>query len=184
MENTMKSLSIIAEMIPKNNPRFFIKRITSLLITFYMSYLFFHFVVLNEFTINNTLVIVVNIWAGHIFLNISTLGVMKNRTFGDLLVKVEYQGFRRNIDQIYQIAMRSIITATLFYIVAFCNYLAGFSLYAMITSLILAIVLNCHNITINHTKLSVINWVTGTLALKSQKNGFGHVLSKFSRKAN
>jgi|TARA_B110000263_G_scaffold148253_1_gene128604 hypothetical protein len=115
-------------------------------------------------------VIVVKIWAGHIFLNISTLGVMKNRTFGDLLVKVEYQGFRRNIDQIYQIAVRSIITSTLFYIVVFCNYLVGFSLYAMITSLILAIVLNCYNITINHTKLSVIDWVTGTLTLKSHKN--------------
>jgi hypothetical protein len=88
MENTMKSLSIIAEMIPKNNPRFFIRRITSLLITFYMSYLFFHFVVLNEFTINNTLVIVVNIWAGHIFLNISTLGVMKNRTLTSKSPKV------------------------------------------------------------------------------------------------
>ena len=153
-----------------NNPRFFIRRITSLLITFWMSYLFFHFVVLNELTINNTLVIVVKIWAGHIFLNISTLGVMKNRTFGDLLFKVEYQGFRRNIDQIYQIAVRSIITSTLFYIVVFCNYLVGFSLYAMITSLILAIVLNCYNITINHTKLSVIDWVTGTLTLKSHKN--------------
>ena len=81
-----------------NNPRFFIRRITSLLITFWMSYLFFHFVVLNELTINNTLVIVVKIWAGHIFLNISTLGVMKNRTFGDLLVNMTVVRFEEKAD--------------------------------------------------------------------------------------
>ncbi|MCW8849409.1 MAG: hypothetical protein OQJ81_05460 [Melioribacteraceae bacterium] len=137
-----------------------------MLITFYISYLFFHFVVLNAFTINNTLVIIVSVWAGHIFLNISTLGILKNMTFGDLFVRIEYRGFRRNINQIYQIAMRSIFTTTLFYIVVFCNYLAGWSLFVMIASLLLAIVLNYYNIKINHIKLSVIDWVVGSIALK------------------
>jgi|TARA_Y100000389_G_C17419588_1_gene495892 hypothetical protein len=168
MINYYKKYGFITEMISENNPRLFFRRVTSLVITFYMSYLFFHFVVLNAFTINNTLVIVVSIWAGHIFLNISTLGILKNMTFGDLFVKIEYQGFRRNINQIYQIAMRSIITTTLFYIVVFCNYLAGWSLFVMIASLILAIVLNYYNIKINHINLSVIDWVTGSLALKKK----------------
>ncbi|MDA7717094.1 hypothetical protein OAR38_00450 [Flavobacteriaceae bacterium] len=168
MINYYKKYGFITEMISENNPRLFFRRVTSLVITFYMSYLFFHFVVLNAFTINNTLVIVVSIWAGHIFLNISTLGILKNMTFGDLFVKIEYQGFRRNINQIYQIAMRSIITTTLFYIVVFCNHLAGWSLFVMIASLILAIVLNYYNIKINHINLSVIDWVTGSLALKKK----------------
>lgn len=155
------------EMIPENNPLFLFRRVTSLLITFYMSYLFFHFVVLNAFTINNTLVVVVGIWTGHIFLNISTLGVKENMTFGDLLVKIKYQGIRRNINQINLISMRSIITTTLFYIIVFCNYLAEWSLFAMIASLILAIVLNYYSITINHIKLSIIDWVTGTITLKN-----------------
>jgi hypothetical protein len=111
-------------------------------------------------------VIIVSVWAGHIFLNISTLGFLKNMTFGDLFVKIEYRGFRRNINQIYQIAMRSIFTTTLFYIVVFCNYLAGWSLFVMIASLLLAIVLNYYNIKINHIKLSVIDWVAGSIALK------------------
>ena len=91
MINYYKKYGFITEMISENNPRLFFRRVTSLVITFYMSYLFFHFVVLNAFTINNTLVIVVSIWAGHIFLNISTLGILKNMTFGDLFVKIEYQ---------------------------------------------------------------------------------------------
>ena len=166
MMNYNNKYGFITEMISENNPRLFFRRVTSLLITFYISYLFFHFVVLNAFTITNMPVILVSIWAGHIFLNISTLGILKNMTFGDLFVKIEYRGLRRNINQIYQIAMRSIFTTTLFYIVVFCNYLAGWSLFVMIASLILAIVLNYYNFKINHNKLSVIDWVTGSLALK------------------
>jgi len=156
----------MTEMISENNPRLFFRRVTSLLITFYISYLFFHFVILNAFTINNMTVILVSVWAGHIFLNIITLGILKNITFGDLFVKIKFIGFRRNINQIYQIAMRSFFTTTLFYIVIFCNYLSGWSLLVMIASLILAVVLNYSYIKINHIKLSAIDWVTGSLALK------------------
>jgi hypothetical protein len=168
--NYYNKYGIITEMITENSPRLFFRRAASLLITFYISYLFFHFIILNAFTINNMLVILVSIWAGHIFLNISTLYILKNMTFGDLFVKIEYRGFRRNINQIYQIVMRSIFTTTLFYIVVFCNYLAGWSLFVVIASLILAIVLNCYNIKINHNKLLVIDWVTGSLALKKRRD--------------
>ena len=172
MENTMKSFLIIAELIPVNNPRFFFRRISSLLITFYISYLFVHFVVLNNFIIDSTLMILVNIWIGHIFLNISTLSITKNMTFGDLLVKIEYQSFRDNIVPLCLVSIRSIITATLFYLFIFCTYLAGFSLSAIMTCLILAIIINLYKVSINATKLSVIDWITGTVAVKGQTKWF------------
>lgn len=150
----------------KNNPKLFFRRALSLLITFYISYLFFHFVILNAFTIDDMLVILVSIWGGHVFLNISTLGISKNKTFGDVFVKIHYRGFRRNMDQFYQIAMRSLFTTTLFYVVVFCNYLAGWTVPVMMTSICLAIVLNYSGFKINHSNLSVIDWVTGSLAVR------------------
>ena len=161
--------SFITEMIPENHPRLLFRRVLSLLITFYTSYLFFHFVVLNVFTMDNTLVIVVSIWAGHIFLNACTLGLTKSMTFGNFFVKIKYQGFRRKINQLYQIGMRSIFTTTLFYLVIFCNYLAGWSVFVLIASLLLAIGLNYIDITINHTTLSITDRITGTIALKKTK---------------
>lgn len=89
---------------------------------------------------------------------------MKNRTFGDFIVRIKYRGFRRNMNQTNQIAMRSIFSTTLFYSIIFCNYLAGWSIGAIIASLIFAIGLNYYKI--SHIKLSIIDWITGSLALK------------------
>lgn len=150
-------------MIPKTKPSLFLRRIASLLITFYTSYLFFHFVVLNLFTINNIFVIIASIWAGHLVLNIVTLCILKNRTFGDFIVRINFIGFRRNINQTNQIAIRSIFSTTLLYSIVLCNYLAGWSMGAIIASLLFAIGLNYFKI---HFKLSIIDWITGTLALK------------------
>jgi hypothetical protein len=152
------------EIIPESNPRLFFRRAASLLITFYTSYLFFHFVVLNLFIINNIVIIFASLWAGHIFLNVFTLSIFKNRTFGDFIVRIKYRGFRRNMNQTKQIAMRSIFSTTLFYGIIFCNYLAGWSIGAIIASLAFTIGLNYYKIT--HFKLSIIDWVTGTLTLK------------------
>jgi hypothetical protein len=152
------------EMIPESNPRLFFRRAIALLITFYTSYLFFHFVVLNLFIINNMLVILASLWAGHIFLNVLTLCILKNRTFGDFIVRIEYRGFRRNMNPTYQIAMRSIFSTTLFYGIIFCNYLAGWSIGAIIASLAFTIGLNYYKI--SRFKLSIIDWITGSLAFK------------------
>jgi len=164
MNNNIEKYGFITEMIPKNNPGLFFRRSIALLITFYTSYLFFHFVILNIFTINNILVIIASIWAGHIILNVLTLSILKNRTFGDFIVRIKYCGFRRNVKQTKQIAIRSIFSTTLFYSIIFCNYLAGWSIGAIIASLLFAIGLNYFKIT--HFKLSIIDWITGTLALK------------------
>jgi len=151
-------------MIPKNNPGLFFRRAIALLITFYTSYLFFHFVVLNILIINNILIIIASIWAGHLVLNIATLYILKNRTFGDFIVRIKYCGFRRNIKQTKQIAIRSIFSTTLFYSIIFCNYLAGWSIGAIIASLAFAIGLNYYKL--KQSKLSIIDRITGSLALK------------------
>lgn len=152
------------EMIPKSKPRLFFRKATSLLITFYTSYLFFHFVVLNLFVINNILVILASVWAGHIFLNVLTLCILKNRAFGDFIVRIEYRGFRRTMNPTYHIAMRSIFSTTLFYSIIFCNYLAGWSMGTIMASLAFAIGLNYYKL--DQSKLSIIDWITGSLALK------------------
>jgi hypothetical protein len=152
------------EMIHESNPGLFFRRATSLLITFYTSYLFFHFVVLNLFVINNILVILASVWTGHIFLNVLTLCILKNRTFGDFIVRIEYRGFRQNMNQTYQIAMRSIFSTTLFYSIIFCNYLAGWSMGTIIASLAFAIGLNYYKL--DQSKLSIIDWITRSLAFK------------------
>ena len=164
MNNNIEKYGFITEMIPKNNPGLFFRRSIALLITFYTSYLFFHFVVLNILTINNILIIIASIWAGHLVLNIATLYILKNRTFGDFIVRIKYCGFRRNIKQTKQIAIRSIFSTTLFYSIIFCNYLAGWSFIAIIASLLFAIGLNYFKI--SHFKLSIIDWITGSLAFK------------------
>ena len=152
------------KIIPENNPRLFFRRATSLLITFYTSYLFFHFVVLNLFIIIDIVVIIASLWAGHIFLNVFTLCILKNRTLSDSIVRIEFRGFRRNINQTYQIARRSIFSTTLFYIMVFCNYLSGWSIVGLIASLTFAIGLNYYKI--SHFKISIIDWITGSIALK------------------
>jgi hypothetical protein len=164
MLNYNDKYGFTTEMIPETNPRLFFRRTTSLLITFYTSYLFFHFVVLNTFTINNMLVILASVWAGHVFLNVLTLSILKNRTFGDFIVRIKYRGFRRNMNQTYQIAMRSIFSTTLFYSIIFCNYLAGWSIGAIIASLAFAIGLNYYKL--KQSKLSIIDRITRSLALK------------------
>ena len=164
MKNYNDKYGFTTEMIPETNPRLFFRRATSLLITFYTSYLFFHFVVLNLFVVNNMLVIIANVWAGHIFLDVFSLCILKIRTFGDFIVGIKYRGFRRNMNQTYQIGMRSIFSITLFYSIVFCNYLTGWSLVAIVASLTLGIGLNYYKL--NHIKLSIIDWITGSLALK------------------
>ena len=67
-----------------------IKQSLSLLITFYISYLFLHFIILEITPIESTLVIVAIIWVGHILLNTVTIGMRKKQTFGDLLFRIQY----------------------------------------------------------------------------------------------
>ena len=165
----MKSFSVMTESVPKNIPRFLFRRIISLLITFYISYLFVHFFLLDELKLDKTLVIVLKVWTGHIFLNISTLRVMKHTTFGDLLVNIEYRSFRGNIGQVRLVLLRSILAVTLLHLVLVFNYLAGFTLYSFIISLLFAISLNWDKVTINDTRLSIIDWITGTVAIKSHR---------------
>jgi hypothetical protein len=162
--NYNEKYGFITEMIPKIKPSLFLRRTASLLITFYTSYLFFHFVVLNIFTINNIFVIIASIWAGHIILDILTLCILKNRTCGDFMVGIKFVGFRRNINQTKQIAIRSIFSTTLFYSIIYCIYLAGWSIGVIIASLAFAIGLNCYKL--NQSKLSIIDQITGSLALK------------------
>ncbi|WP_439132948.1 hypothetical protein [Polaribacter sp.] len=164
MMNYNEKYSFITDMTTESNPRLFFRRAIALLITFYTSYLFFHFVVLNLFIINNILVIFASLWAGHIFLNIFALCIWKNRTFGDFIVRIKYIGFRRNIKQAYQIAMRSFFTTTLFYGFVFFTYLTGWSIGAIITSLVITIGLNYCKF--NKSNLLLIDWLTGSLALK------------------
>lgn len=164
MNNNKDKYGFITEMIPKNNHGLFFRRAVALLITFYTSYLFFHFVVLNIFTINNIVVIIASIWTGHIILDIFTLCILKNRTCGDFIVRIKFVGFRRNMNQTKQIAIRSIFSTTLFYSIICCIYLTGWSIGAIIVSLIFVIGLNLFKI--NNLKLSIIDWITGSLALK------------------
>ncbi|MGB0937657.1 MAG: hypothetical protein ACPGTQ_09365 [Colwellia sp.] len=143
------------------------RKVISLLLTFYTSYLFVHFVILNAFTINNTLIIVVNIWFGHLVLNLFTLMVIKNRTFGDLFVGIKYQKVKNNMWQASLLAVRSILTTTLFYLIVYCNYLLGFPLYAVILTFISAFVFVGYTAQISGMKLSAADWLSGTIAVKN-----------------
>jgi hypothetical protein len=152
-------------MKSENKLRLLFRRAVSLFITFYISYLFFHFVILNAFTINSITLILLSLWAGHIILNSITLGIFKNATFGDLFVQIKFIGFKQNTNQVCQIAMRSFFTTTLFYVVIYCNYLSGWSLLVMFASLILAVVINYNYIKINPNTVTIIDWLTGSFVL-------------------
>lgn len=143
------------------------RQVTSLFVTFYMSYLFVHFVVLNTFTIDEALVIMINVWLGHMVLNILTLMKIKNRTLGDLLVELKYQTVKNSSGPAALLALRSVFTMTLFYLVVYGNYLLGFPLYAVITTAITAcLVIGC-SAQISGQRLSVVDWLTGTVAIKN-----------------
>ena len=146
-----------------------LSKVISLLLTFYISYLFFHFVILNVFIINNPLTMLVNIWFIHAFLNIITLYITKNKTFGDLLVRIKYQRVRRRLVLKNLIAIRSMVTSTLFYLVIYFNFLAGFSFYAITLSLVFAFLLSGLKIKINFIDKSVLDWITGTVSVNAQK---------------
>jgi hypothetical protein len=153
--------------VPDKKTNFVFRQITSLLVTFYMSYLFVHFVVLNTFTLDDTLVIMVNVWLGHVVLNILTLMKCKNRTLGDLLVGLKYQTVKNNSGSATLLALRSVFSTTLFYLVVYCHYLLGFPLYAVIITVIAACLLIGCRAQMSGKSLSAVDWLTGTVAIKS-----------------
>ncbi len=144
-----------------------VRKVISLLFTFYMSYLFVHFIILNAFTINDTLVIIVNIWLGHLVLNVLTLMKTKNRTFGDLVVGIKYQHVKKNMWQLSWLVGRSVFTVTLFYLAVYCNYLLGFPLPGVLLTAVSAFLFVGYRAQFSGMSLSTMDWLSGTIAVKN-----------------
>lgn len=153
--------------VKNEKTQFVVRKVISLLFTFYMSYLFVHFVILNAFTINDTLLIIVNIWLGHIVLNVMTVMKTKNRTFGDLVVGIKYQHVKNNMWQLSWLSSRSVFTVTLFYLAVYCNYLLGFPLYSVLLTAVSAFLFVGYRAQFSGMSLSTMDWLTGTVAVKN-----------------
>lgn len=141
-------------------------RALSLLATFYVSYLFLHFVILELTTIDNVLVIIAIIWVGHILLNTASIMSTKNRTFGDLLVQLEYLPRHKTSELTKPVFARAMVSSTLFYLVICMNVLLGFPMLGLVLSATLALVILTYQFEHQGEKVSFVDWVSSTVVIK------------------
>lgn len=145
-----------------------LKQTLSLLTTFYISYLFLHFVILELTPIENTLVIVTIIWAGHILLNSVTIAIMKKQTCGDLLFRVKYNSLKETSTSkaALQLLIRSLLTTGLLYLLICLNIQLKFSMGVFFSSLCLGFFLLVFPLKRQAPQtLNVFDWLSGTRAL-------------------
>lgn len=145
-----------------------LKHTLSLLTTFYISYLFLHFVILELTTIENTLVIVAIIWAGHISLNSVTIAIMKKQACGDLLYRVKYNSLKETSDSkaALQLLIRSLLTTSLLYLLIYLNVQLKFYMGVFFSSLCLGFFLLVFPLKRKELQtLNVFDWVSGTKAI-------------------
>lgn len=152
-------------VLTRSSRKLFWGRVLSFLATFYVSYLFTHFVILNLFTLELTAVIIVSIWAGHLILNLSSLHLTKNRLLGDLLYNGQYQAVNLSPLRVSGVVCRTLLTTSVFYTAIYISYLAGFTLYSVLMSVGLAALLNWPVTVTERGKLSLIDRLTGTTAV-------------------
>jgi len=141
--------------------------IFSFTITFYVSYLFTHFVILNLYEITNTWIIFVSILVGHTVLNISTLLRSKRRTFGDLFIQRAYINIKSSSHLTKRIMFRSLLTSIIFYLSAYLIFLTGFKESYFVIGLISIIILNWKIISFIKTKVSILDILTQTALVKT-----------------
>ena len=149
-----------------------LKQTLSLLTTFYISYLFLHFVILELTPIENTLVIVAIIWAGHIFLNSVTIAIMKKQTCGDLIFRLEYNLLKETHSSkiALQLFVRSLFTSNVLYLLICLNIQLKFSMGILLGSLCLGVFLLTFTFKRQEFQpLNLFDWASGTKAIKLQK---------------
>ena len=140
--------------------------ILSFTVTFYVSYLFTHFVILNLFEITDTWIILVSILAGHTTLNISTLIISKCRTFGDLFIQRAYTAIKSSSSLTKRVMFRSLLTSIIFYLVAYFIFLTGFKESSFVIGLISIVILNWKIIAYLNTRISILDIITQTALVK------------------
>ncbi|WP_286234452.1 hypothetical protein [Thalassotalea sediminis] len=145
-----------------------LKQTLSLLATFYISYLFLHFVILELTPIENTLVIVAIIWAGHILLNSITIAITKKQTFGDVIFRLQYNSLtgKQPSSVAVSLFIRSFITTNVLYLLVCLNVQLKFSMDVLFGSFCLALFLLIFPFKRqNFQTLNLFDWVSGTRAM-------------------
>jgi hypothetical protein len=164
----MLAFTLNTDLIPKENTLFIVRRVLSFLLTFYISYLVVHFFFLNEFGENPTLLIIIKVWTGQMLLNIVSLMISKDRTFGDVVFGIKYQSLIQGSSQEYLLLKRSTFTLILFYSTIYVNSQFGFASYSIVLSVLLAVALNWPYLKIKNSRLTLLDRFTGCLAVKTK----------------
>lgn len=158
----------MSKLLDNEQPRLMVLRQTlSLLTTFYISYLFLHFVILELTPIENTLVIVAIIWIGHLLLNLVTIAIRKKQTFGDFLFRLQYNSFKeRNTSRVaLKLLIRSLLTTNLLYLFICLNVQLKFSMGVLLGSFLIGLLLLTFPVKRLASKnLNLFDWASGVRA--------------------
>ena len=144
-----------------------LKQTLSHMTTFYISYLFLHFVILELTPIESPFVIVAIIWTGHILLNSLTIAMKKKQTFGDLIFRLHYNSIAASppSEVAVPLLIRSLLTTNVLYLLICLNVQLQFSMDVLFSSFCLGIFLLIFPFKRQaFQKLNLFDWVSSTKA--------------------
>ena len=134
----------------------------SLGLTFYLSYLFTHFVILELYDLTDIRVILGSIFIGHLILNLLTLYKTGNRTFGDMIVRCKYIEITKQRSITRWLTLRTVLTSMIFYLIVYYINTTGFNELAFLGAIVIAVVLSWKFIRVNDYQLSLVDKLTNT----------------------
>ncbi|MFC3094540.1 hypothetical protein DRW07_13375 [Alteromonas sediminis] len=142
-----------------------LKQTLSLLATFYVSYLFLHFVILEITPIDSPFVIVAVIWGGHVLLNVATIAMMQKQTFGDLIFRLHYIAIAKQEDSCVarKLLIRSLVSTNALYLLIILNIQLRFSMDVLLGSFCFGVFLLLFPVRQQaHQSANLLDWISGT----------------------
>lgn len=144
------------------------RRSAAFMLTFYISYLFFHFVVLNIQNYENVIVMLSYIFMVHLVLDIVGIAILNTTTGAGLVFSIKYENLKQNSGQRFNLIVRTVLNSVIFYVTIYGIFLSAWQLYAFATGLLIALVLNLNLSRHADKMISVLDRLTGSRPLKRQ----------------
>ena len=145
---------------------FFWRRLAAFLLTFYISYLFFHFVVLNIQNYENVIAMLSYIFTFHLLLDIVGIAILNTTTGAGFAVSIKYENLKQDSGQKLNLIMRTVLSSIIFYVTIYGIFLSGWQLSAFATGLLITLVLNRNFSRHKGKMISALDRLTGCRPLR------------------
>ncbi|NVK57208.1 MAG: hypothetical protein HWE26_16525 [Alteromonadaceae bacterium] len=144
------------------------RRAAAFMLTFYISYLFFHFVVLNIQNYESVIAILSYIFVVQVMLDMVGIAFLHSTTGAGFAFSIKYENLKQGSGQKLNLTVRTLLTSLIFYVTIYGIFLTGWQLSAFATGLLITLALNLNLSSHRDKKMSALDWLTGCRPLRGR----------------